>query len=90
LVTRKNSKHTTATTLNAHYATTMNELLLIAAITAITAGALSLLLIRTKDFVAREARTNADPADPAEQSGAAERAASSAIDQALATAAAGR
>jgi MFS family permease len=79
-------KHTTATTLNAHYATTMNELLLIAAITAITAGVLALLLIRTKDFVAREAPTNPEPAKPAAQSGAAERAPSGEIDHALATA----
>jgi predicted MFS family arabinose efflux permease len=66
-------KHTTAATFSAHYATTMNELLLIAAITAISAGAVSLLLIRSKDFVAREAATNRDPAEPAAQSGAADR-----------------
>ena len=78
-------EHATTTTLNAHYATTMNELLLIAAITAITAGALSLLLIRTKDFVAREAPTNPDPAEPAEQSRVAERTPTREIDQALAT-----
>lgn len=45
----------TAATLNVHYATTMNELLLIAAGIAIAAGVLALLLIRGKDFVARQA-----------------------------------
>jgi hypothetical protein len=64
----------------------MNELLLIAAITAITAGVLALLLIRTKDFVARQAPTNPESAEPAAQSRAVERAPSEEIDHALATA----
>jgi hypothetical protein len=47
----------------------------------------SLLLIRTKDFVAREAPTNPDAAG---QSRAAERTPTGEIDQALATAGSGR
>ncbi len=41
--------HVTPSTLPFRYATTMNELLLIAALTAIIAGVLALMLIRTKD-----------------------------------------
>jgi EmrB/QacA subfamily drug resistance transporter len=41
----------TATTLGAHYATAMNELLLITAIIAVVAGVLAGWLIRRRDFV---------------------------------------
>jgi EmrB/QacA subfamily drug resistance transporter len=43
----------TATTITAHYASALDALLLIVAIVALVAAALSLVLIRRKDFVAR-------------------------------------
>ncbi len=43
--------HTTAATVGAHFASTLNELLLIAAITALAGGLLALLLLRPRDFV---------------------------------------
>ncbi len=42
---------TTVTTVAAHYATALNELLLISAILALAAGLAALLLVRQKDFV---------------------------------------
>ena len=42
-------------TMASHYASTLNELLLIAGLTALTAAALSLPLIRQRDFVAHAA-----------------------------------
>ena len=47
----------TGATIAGHYATTMNELLLIAALTAFVTGALALGLIRRKDFVPHGAPT---------------------------------
>lgn len=42
---------TTVTTVAAHYATALNELLLISAILALAAGLAAVLLVRQKDFV---------------------------------------
>ena len=46
------------------YATTINELLLIAALTAITAGILALMLIRTKDFATHPTPPGKAPTTP--------------------------
>jgi hypothetical protein len=48
---------TTPTTVAAHYATALNELLLITAILALTAGLITMLLVRQKDFVHHDAPT---------------------------------
>ena len=47
----------TATTVGAHYATALNELLLITAILALTAGLATMLLIRQKDFAQQQLPT---------------------------------
>jgi uncharacterized membrane protein len=44
-------KGATASTITAHYASALDDLLLIVAIVALVAAALSLVLIRSKDFV---------------------------------------
>ena len=54
--------HATPATLAAHYASSLNELLLITACVALTAGALSLALIRQRDF---------EPQHPSEATGEA-------------------
>ena len=51
----------TATTIAAHFASALDALLLIVAIIALVAGALSLVLIRRKDFVAHGAPPAAEP-----------------------------
>jgi EmrB/QacA subfamily drug resistance transporter len=57
----------TAATLTAHYASALDELLLVAALVALVAGALALALIRSRDF-----HGAAQPAQPAEPAGAEE------------------
>ncbi len=51
----------TSTTVRGVYASTLNELLLIAACVAFVAGAFSLVLIRQRDFVAHGAPTGVQP-----------------------------
>jgi hypothetical protein len=51
-----------AKTIAGHYSSTLNELLLIAAITALVTGTLSLGLIRQRDFVAHGAPPAPQPA----------------------------
>jgi MFS family permease len=51
----------TPLTIHARFATTMNELLLISALTAIVAGVLATLLIRRKDFVVHRPPEAAPP-----------------------------
>jgi EmrB/QacA subfamily drug resistance transporter len=48
---------TTRTTLTAHYASALNELLLITAILALAGGLITMLLVRQKDFAAHRAPT---------------------------------
>ena len=58
--------HATRVTLRGDYASTLNELLLIAALLAFVSGLLALVLIRQKDFVAHGAPPTPaqQPADP--------------------------
>jgi EmrB/QacA subfamily drug resistance transporter len=51
-------------TIASHYSSTMNELLLIAAITAFVTGSLALGLIRRRDFIAHGAAPPAQPQSP--------------------------
>jgi EmrB/QacA subfamily drug resistance transporter len=60
-------KTATPTTIAAHYASTTNDLLLIAAITALVSGALGLALIRPKDFVTHQAPANSESSEPEQQ-----------------------
>ena len=54
-------------TLGIRYATAINELLLIAALTAITTGILALILIRTKDFATHPSSTKEGSDHPTER-----------------------
>jgi hypothetical protein len=46
--------HSTSATLTAHYASSLNSLLLISAGVAFVSGVLALILIRTRDFEATQ------------------------------------
>jgi EmrB/QacA subfamily drug resistance transporter len=61
-------RHATPATLTAHYASSLNALLLITACVAFVAGALAIVLIRARDFTAAEpaAEPGAAGADSAE------------------------
>ncbi len=54
----------TAHTLNVHYASAINELLLIAALVALVAGLVSMPLIRPRDYVAHAAPATSPPPAP--------------------------
>jgi len=54
----------TATTITAHYATALNELLLISALLALATGLVAMLLVRRKDFVHHEAPTGEPAHEP--------------------------
>ena len=61
---------TTTTTVTAHYATALNELLLIAAILALTTGVAATVLVRQKDFVHHRMPTGEPPREHALAGGA--------------------
>ena len=59
----------TAATVSAHYATALNELLLITAILALTAGLTTMMLIRQKDFAHQQAPTGGPSGERTAQPG---------------------
>jgi hypothetical protein len=57
----------TAQTLSVHYASAINELLLIAALVALAAGLVSIPLIRPRDYVGHGAPVASQPPTPSLQ-----------------------